>query len=81
MSEQDIDKLLKVGNAINKLVKTGELIAKDGINTQDIIHAPALYSNAKELYEAAKEYQEIIEEIKDIDGIEAIQFVNEVFLK
>ena len=80
MSNQDVDKLLKAIESINGIVSVGEKVFKDGkVNWADTVHVPELYKAVEELVSAAKEYKEIGEEIKDIDGAEAIQLVSKLF--
>lgn len=80
MTKQDIDKLLKAGKAVNKVVAVGEKVFKDDkIALDDLQYTPEMYNAISELVKAVKDYKEMFEEIKDIDAAEAIQFTQEIF--
>ena len=80
MSTQDVDKLLKAIDSVNLIVKVGEEIFKDDkVDWSDTVQVPALYKAVEEVISAVKEYKEIGEEIKDLDGVEAVQIVSRLF--
>jgi hypothetical protein len=77
---QDIDKLELAMDGIKELVKVGEKIMEDNkIDFKDSQHIPELYEAVKKCVEAGKAYKELGEELKDIDGAEAIKIVNKLF--
>lgn len=77
---QDIDKLEKGIDAIQKLVKVGESVMKDGqVNVSDLAHLPELFEAGSEAVKAFKEAKEMLEEIKDIDGVEAVKLITKLF--
>lgn len=77
---QDIDKLELAMDGIKELVKVGEKIMEDDkIDFKDSQYIPELYEAVKKCVEAGKAYKELGEELKDIDGAEAIKIVNKLF--
>ena len=77
---QDIDKLELLLDGINESVKVGEKIMADGkVDWSDSMYAPELFEAVKKLVNGAKAYKEIADEIKDIDGAEAIKIVSKLF--
>ena len=77
---QDIDKLEKAIEGLQGVIGVGEKIMIDGkIDFSDSVHIPELYEAVKKCVEAGKAYKELGEELKDIDGIEAVKLVNKLF--
>lgn len=77
---QDVDKLEKLFKGFKQAVAVGEKVMADGkIDWSDTVHVPELYSAVEEIVKAVKEYKELGEEIKDIDGQEAIKLVSIIF--
>ena len=77
---QDVDKLEKLFKGFKAAVAVGEKVMSDGkIDWSDTVHVPELYSAVEEIVKAVKEYKELGEEIKDIDGEEAIKLVSIIF--
>lgn len=77
---QDIDKLEKGIEAIQELVKVGESVMKDGkVDVKDLAHLPALFEAGSKAVTAFKEGKEMLEEIKDIDGAEAIKLITKLY--
>ena len=77
---QDVDKLKLAITGLKEVVKVGEKVLADGkVDFADSVHIPELYEAVKKVVEASKAYKEMGEEIKDIDGAEAIALVSELF--
>jgi hypothetical protein len=77
---QDIDKLEKAIDGLQGVIKVGEKIMADGkIDWSDSQHTPELYEAVKKCVEAGKAYKELGEEIKDIDGVEAVKLIQKLF--
>jgi len=77
---QDIDKLEKAIEGLQGLVKVGEKIMEDNkIDFADSQHIPELYEAVKKCVEAGKAYKELGDELKDIDGIEAVKLIQKLF--
>ena len=76
----DIDKLELAVDGFKGLTLTGEKIMSDGkIDFADSVHIPELYESLKKVVEAVKAYNEIGEEIKDIDAVEAVRLITKLF--
>lgn len=76
---QDIDKLEKLADGLEKAVKIGEKIMSDGkVDWSDSQYAPELFDAVKETVEALKSYKELGEEIKDLDGAEALKLLTKI---
>jgi len=77
---QDVDKLEKGIEAVQKLVKVGEAVMKDGkVDMSDLSQLPALYEAGSEAVKAFKEAKEMLAEAKDIDSVEAIKLITKLF--
>ena len=77
---QDIDKLEKGMEAINMIVKVGEKIFKDGkVDVKDLTLLPEMYEAVAETVKAFKDAKEMLEEIKDIEGAEAIALITKLY--
>lgn len=81
MGNQDVDKTLELAKTFKKGVTLGEKIAKDGLGVDDLQHAPEAVAFAVELYNSAKHYAEIKEEITDIDAAEGILILQTLLAK
>lgn len=76
---QDIDKLEKLAEGLKKAVGIGEKVMSDGkVDWSDSQYAPELFDAVKETIEALKEYKELGEELKDLDGAEAIRLLTKI---
>ena len=74
---KDIDKLLKLGSAVNSLVDVGEEVFKDGkVDFADVAQIGPLLKEAGQMVEVFKARKELLEEIKDLDKEELVQFIN-----
>jgi hypothetical protein len=79
MSE-NIDKLELAIDGLKGLTLVGEKVMRDGkIDFSDAVHIQELYSSMKKVVEAVKAYNELGEEIKDIDSVEAVQLITKLF--
>lgn len=77
---QDVDKIEKLFKGFKKAVEVGEKVMADGkIDWSDTVHVPELYAAVEEIVKAVKEYKELGEEVKDIDGAEAVKLVSLIF--
>lgn len=77
---QDVDKLEKLFKGLKSTVKVGEKIMADGkIDWSDSQFTPELYAAVKEVVDAVKAYKEMSEEIKEIDGAEAVKLISVIF--
>lgn len=76
---QDIDKLEKLTDGLQDTVKIGEKIMSDGkVDWSDSQYAPELFDAVKKVAESLKEYKELGEEIKDLDGAEALRILTKI---
>lgn len=76
---QDIDKLELLAKGLKEVVGVGEKVMEDGeVNWADSQHVPELFEAVKKVVEAAKEYKELGEEIKDLDGAEAVKLLSQI---
>lgn len=80
MSElQDVDKLKKFVNDLDKLIEVGENVLKDGkIDFTDVMYVTALAPVLTSLYESWGNKEEMFAEIKDMDWSEFKEIFNEV---
>jgi len=81
MSEKiGIEKSKKFVEAMDDLVELGEDLMKDGkIDLGDIMHLPKAGEVLPKVFMAAKEYKEILKEMKDLDAEEFKQLMDEAF--
>ena len=76
---QDIDKLESLVDGLEKTVKVGEKIMSDGkVDWSDSQYAPELFDAVKEVVDSLKSYKEMGEEIKDLDGAEALRLLTKI---
>jgi hypothetical protein len=76
---QDIDKLEQLTDGLQETVKIGEKIMSDGkVDWSDSQYAPELFDAVKKVAESLKEYKELGEEIKDLDGGEALKLLTKI---
>jgi prefoldin subunit 5 len=80
MNTQDIDKLEAGIRSIQGLVKVGEKVFADGkVDIKDLGNLPELFNAGTDAVKAFKEAKEMLEEVKDLDGEEAIRIVSLLF--
>lgn len=80
--KQDVDKLLRLSESVNRLVDIGEEVMEDGeVGFSDLGQVGPLAKELKEMVELRKHYREMIAEGKDIDPIEAVQIVQALLAK
>ena len=77
--EQGIEDCKKVIELASKNITLGLEIAKDGVNEGDLISLPAAFENIKELVAFIASKPNLGEEIKDIDVMEGIALVKQVY--
>jgi len=78
---QDIDKLEKLVDGLQEIIKTGEKVMSDGkVDFSDSQYAQELFNGVKKTVEALKEYKELGEEIKDLDGAEALKLLTKILV-
>jgi len=76
----NIEKLENGMDALNKVVKVGEKVFKDGkVDVKDLTLLPEMYEAVADTVKAFKEAKEMLEEIKDIDGVEAIALITKLY--
>lgn len=76
---QDVDKLEKLVDGLQGIIKTGEKVMSDGkVDFSDSQYAQELFDGVKKTVEALKEYKELGEEIKDLDGAEALKLLTKI---
>jgi|DEB0MinimDraft_3_1074331.scaffolds.fasta_scaffold00643_7 hypothetical protein len=79
---QDNDKLLKLANSINSLVDIGEEVFKDGkVDFADVAQIGPLLKEVGDLVDVFKARQELLEEVKDLDASEAVEFIQALLEK
>lgn len=79
--KQDIDKLEKLVDGLQEIIKTGEKVMSDGkVDFSDSQYAQELFNGVKKTVEALKEYKELGEEIKDLDGAEALKLLTKILV-
>jgi len=77
--EQGIEDCKKVIELASKNITLGLEIAKDGVNEGDLISLPAAFENIKELVAFIASKPNLGQEIKDIDVMEGIALVKQVY--
>ena len=76
---QDVDKLESLVDGLEKTVKAGEKIMADGkVDWSDSQYAPELFDAVKEVVDSLKSYKEMGEEVKDLDGAEALRLLTKI---
>lgn len=78
---QDVDKLEKLVDGLQSIIKTGEKVMSDGkVDFSDSQYAQELFNGVKKTVESLKEYRELGEEIKDLDGSEALRLLTKILV-
>jgi hypothetical protein len=77
--EQGIEDCKKVIELASKNITLGLEIAKDGVNEGDLISLPAAFENIKELVAFIASKPNLGAEIKDLDVMEGIALVKEIY--
>ena len=77
MSEQDVDKAVRLIKALDDLVEGAEAILADGkVDFTDAMHMGKFASPLKELYELWGAKDELLAELKDLDWSEVKQLAD-----
>lgn len=74
MSEgsKGIEALKKIASEVDACIELGIKIGKDGVNREDIAHAPAVIERVKSIIALIPDMKEAEAELKDIDLAEII---------
>ncbi|GEM_PF-6958095 len=73
---EGLEKVIDLGF---KNVVLGIEIAKDGLNEADLLKAPQVFENIKELVEFISSKPKLKEEIKDLDVMEGLKLVQKSY--
>ena len=71
-----VEKLKELIGKLDEAVELGEKVMADGeVNFIDTVHAPEAIKLLIDIINLLKEHKELMKEIKDVDGSEAIELI------
>jgi len=80
MEKKGVEKLIELVNRLDDVVELGEEMLKDGkIDLADIGSLPKAATVLTGLFGAAKEYKEVLAELKDLDKDELKKVIDAAF--
>ena len=77
--KNDIAEIKELLMAVKILGVTGKKVAKDGISVQDIPAIVEMFKKFDVLLEGFNDLPEAIKEVKDLDQMEVMQIITELF--